>query len=94
MKTSDIKILHFRPESGSLKGGLTVAYTHDASDSFIVMSTAICSSRDPFVRAVGRTIAINNYFAGNTIKFPYNKYLQETVSPNEFIRSIVSSAVL
>lgn len=73
-----IRIKHLRVQHEALpgvlfvenKGGLTLAYKHDPKNSFVEVSTAICSSQDLYNRKAGTVIAVEGFVEERRIRIP------------------------
>jgi hypothetical protein len=78
MEEDGIRIKHFRPRVvGSPEGdemlhngGLTVAYRQLNTDSFVEVSTALCSHHDTYNRKVGTLIAVEQFANHRRIRVP------------------------
>jgi hypothetical protein len=78
MEEDGIKIKHFRPrvvgshddETMLHNGGLTVAYRQLKTDSFVEVSTALCSHNDTYNRKVGTLIAVEQFANHRRIRVP------------------------
>jgi hypothetical protein len=78
MEEDGIKIKHFRPyvvgshddETMLHNGGITVAYRQLKTDSFVEMSTALCSHNDTYNRKVGTLIAVEQFANHRRIRVP------------------------
>jgi len=74
----DIRVTHIQLNTPNNKGGMTVAYkTTFRHGQTIEISTSVCSDKDQFDKAIGRTLAIERFLEGKTITVPYNKDLFE-----------------
>jgi len=51
-------------------GGMTLAYRQRREDSFIEVSSALCSLKDVFSRKVGTTVAVEEFMAGRVLRIP------------------------
>lgn len=74
---SGLQIKHFRPRMVTATGvmvshlgGITVAYRQLPTDSFIELSTAVCSSRDNYHRKVGTSLAVEQFDNMHRIRVP------------------------
>ena len=77
-KDFGVRVTHLRLNNFNNTGGLTVAYkTTFNHGQTIEISTAVCSNKDQFDKAIGRTLAIERFLEGKTITVPYNKDLFE-----------------
>lgn len=52
-----IEFMHFRDDSGDVRGGCTVAISHDPSNQVAIFSLAYCNRTDVFNKKIGRSIA-------------------------------------
>lgn len=51
-------------------GGMTLAYRQRREDSFVEVSSALCSIKDVFSRKVGATVAVEAFMAGRVLRIP------------------------
>jgi hypothetical protein len=73
-----IRIKHFRPlvlgspegDTFLHNGGITVAYRKLSTDSFIEVSTALCSHHDTYNRKVGTLLAVEQFANHRRIRVP------------------------
>lgn len=72
-----IAIKHFRPAilshagvSMRHNGGMTVAFRKLDTDSFVEISTAMCSQHDVYNRKVGTTLAVEQFMNQRRIRVP------------------------
>lgn len=77
LEEEGISIKHFRlscitphGEVGSHTGGITVAYRQLNTDSFVEISTAICSKHDIYNRKVGTILAVEQFMNMRRIRVP------------------------
>lgn len=73
-------------------GGVTVVYQHKDHQSFISVSTAVCSENDMFNCSIGRVLAVENFIAGKTITLPFKN--QKDGSLNFHIQNIFAASLL
>ncbi|HDR9103466.1 TPA: hypothetical protein QDB04_000186 [Burkholderia vietnamiensis] len=72
-----IRIKHFRLKVGadglfygSHMGGITVAYRQLRTDTFVELSTALCSINDVYNRKVGTVVAVEQFVNLHRIRLP------------------------
>ncbi|MBU9199836.1 hypothetical protein KTD31_00285 [Burkholderia multivorans] len=72
-----IRIKHFRLKVGAggeffgaHKGGITVAYRQLRTDTFVELSTALCSINDVYNRKVGTVVAVEQFANLHRIRLP------------------------
>lgn len=53
-------------------GGITVVYRRLKTNSFIEISTAVCSKCDQYNKKIGRILATENFEQGKVIRVPSN----------------------
>jgi hypothetical protein len=77
VETLGLKVKHFydRDAWGPNLGGFAVAYSKQPRDSFVVLSTAVCSSKERYCRKIGKSLAVNNYLQGRVITLPVPKWM-------------------
>lgn len=89
MEQNNIRIRHFKSQLNNPFGGISVAYQHDPRNSFVKISTSVCSAKDQFNTKIGRVLAIENFMNQKTICLPYSKKIDD-MEINYFIGSIFS----
>lgn len=73
---NNLNIAHIRRADGNddrsilNKGGATVAWKHDPRNSFFEISVALCNANDVYNKALGYTVAAEQWQAGHTIRVP------------------------
>ncbi|KWA83916.1 hypothetical protein WL29_21355 [Burkholderia ubonensis] len=77
MQDEGIIIKHMRPtlvdvfgEYALHQGGITVAFRQLREDSFVEISTAMCSMKDVYNRKVGTTLAVEQFMNHRRIRVP------------------------
>lgn len=72
----DLKVKHFydRDAWSPSLGGFTVVYHQAKRNSFVTLSTAVCSSKERYCRKIGKSLAVDNFVAGKTITLPVPKW--------------------
>lgn len=92
--TENLRTMHFynryNQDIGN-RGGLTVVYDWVKGDSFITISTAVCSKSDAYNRSLGRKIAIQNYLDGNSVRLPFNKKVWK--NPRNMLRTMFADSI-
>jgi hypothetical protein len=89
-----IRIKHFRPlvldtpegDAFLHQGGITVAYRKLSTDSFIEVSTALCSHHDTYNRKVGTLLAVEQFANLRRIRVPVFD-----LTPEEAVDSLFGS---
>lgn len=51
-------------------GGMTVAYRRNPGDSFVEVSTALCSVRDIYNKKMGTTLAMESFMNDRVVRIP------------------------
>ena len=77
INTLGIKVKHFydRDAWSPQLGGFTVVYSKSNRDSFVVLSTAVCSTQERYCRKTGKTLAVKNYLQDKCITLPVPKWM-------------------
>jgi hypothetical protein len=78
---NNLRVMHFRGFRG---GGVTVIYRHLKKNSFVEISTAVCSNRDQYNKKIGRILATENFERGNVIRVPSRGYFARDVLSRMF----------
>jgi hypothetical protein len=66
-----LRIKHVRDIYGS--GGVAVVYRRQKKNSFIELSTAICSKKDQYNKKIGRILATESFERGEVIRVPLRR---------------------
>lgn len=90
---NDVGVIHYIPNNRNYvsdnKGGMTLVYrVHESTSryTFIEVANAICSNKEQYNKAIGRTIATERLQAGKFISLPYDKKMN--ITPQKIIYNL------
>lgn len=74
------------------RGGIGVLATHTTGDSFICVSTSVCSIDDQYVKKVANTMLKDSYESGKFIKLPIQNDVRYKMN-HRYLRNVVMDII-
>lgn len=74
---NDLRVKHVQNFNDG--GGVTIVYRRMKPNSFIEISTAVCSKRDQYNKKIGRILATESFERGEIVRIPSYGYNSATL---------------